>query len=374
MIKIKNLVLFGLFIFNLIFLSGCAVFSKFGGEQTNYALAKNGATINASNYTQGKDLYTVINGITSSDNWDSGEGWECKFTRRRLDGGGWSRLDPRTNIEYGSAWLEVQFKGEKMINKITLYPLNSAKYPASRYGIKEAWMQVWKEYGWTNVGEIQGGNVISKNNLDRKSASGKIEFKFDLAKTDKIRLVVFQSNDVEVEGGGWTTERRNEISVARLIEIEATGVQSVAGSSSDQQWVKSAPEIHLQDIKGQWFKLSDHKGKVVIVTFWAAWSPESQQQVRDLNNLYNQYKEQNVIIIGISVDEGGVERIGSFVQSNRLGYTILIADTNVKTAYGGIGNLPSTFVIDKNGNIFKEYPGYRGGHLIDLDVKKLLQE
>jgi len=372
--RIKIWILFVLFaILNLIFLSGCAVFNKLGGEQTDYALEKNGATVNASNYTQGRDLFTVINGITLSDNWDSGEGWECKFTRRRPEGGGWSRLDPRTNIEYGSAWLEVQFKGEKLINKITLYPLNSTKYPASRYGIKEAWMQVWREYGWTNVGEIQGGNVISKTNLERKSASGKIEFKFDLVKTDKIRLVVFQSNDVEVEGGGWTSERKNEISIARLIEIEATGVQSVAGSS-DQQWAKSAPEIYLQDINGQWFKLSDHKGKVVIVTFWAAWSPESQQQVRDLNNLYNQYKEQNVIVIGISVDEGGAERIGSFVQSSGLGYPILIADTGVKTDYGGIGKLPSTFVIDKKGNISKEYLGYRGGHLIDLDVKKLLQE
>ena len=87
MMRIKNLVLFGLFIFNLIFLSGCAIFSKLGGEQTNYALTKNGATVNVSDYTQGRDLYTVINGITSSGNWDSGEGWECKFTRRRLYGG-----------------------------------------------------------------------------------------------------------------------------------------------------------------------------------------------------------------------------------------------------------------------------------------------
>jgi peroxiredoxin len=372
--RVKILLLFGLFVFNFIFLSGCAIFSKFGGEQTNYALAKNGATVNASNFTQGKDLYTVINGITSSDNWDGGEGWECKFSRRRLEGGGWSRLDPRTNLEYGSAWLEVQFKGEKMINKITLYPLNSAKYPASRYGIKEAWMQVWKEYGWTNVGEIQGGNVISKTNLDRKSASGKIEFKFDLVKTDKIRLVVFQSNDVQVEGSGWTNQQKNEISVARVIEIEATGVQSVSGGSSDEKWVKVAPEIHLQGINGQWFKLSDNKGKIVIVVFWAAWSPESQQEVRELNSLNNQYKDQNVIVVGISVDEGGAERISGFVQSNGLGYPILIADTDIKSAYGGIGKLPSTFVIDQKGNIVKEYLGYRGGHLIDLDVKKLLQE
>ena len=370
--KVRILFL-SLFTLNIVFLYGCSFFGSLGGEQINYALAKNGATVNASNYTPGRDPYTVINGITSSENWDNGEGWECRFTRRRPEGGGWSRLDPRTNMEYGSAWIEIQFKGEKMINKITVYTLDSPKYPASRYGIKEAWIQVWKEYGWTNVGEIQGGNVISKSNLDRKSALGKIEFKFDLVKTDKIRLVVFQSNDVSVEGGGWASDRKNEISVARVIEIEATGVKSVS-SGSEQRWIKPAPEIYLKNINGQWFKLSENKGKIVVVTFWAAWSSESQQQVRDLNNLYNQYKDQNVIVVGISTDEGEAERINNFVRSNGLEYPILIADTGVKSAYGGIGKLPSTFIIDQNGNIFKEYFGYRGSHLLELDIKKLLQD
>ncbi len=357
----------------VITLYGCSIFGSLSGEQINFALASNGATVNASNYTPGRDPYTVINGITSSEDWDNGEGWECKFTRRRPEGGGWSRLDPRTIMDYGSAWIEIQFKGVKMINKVTVYTLDSAKYPASRYGIREAWLQVWKEYGWTNVGEIQGGNVISKSNLDRKVAGGKIEFKFNLVKTDKIRLVVFQSNDVSVEGGGWASDRKNEVSVARVIEIEATGVQS-ASRETDQQWLKPAPEIYLKNINGQWFKLSDHKGKIVVATFWAAWSPESQQQVRDLNTLYNQYKDQNVIVIGISTDEGEAERINNFVRSNGLIYPILIADTSTKSAYGGIGKLPSTFIIDQNGNIFKEYFGYRGSHLLDLDIKKLLQE
>jgi peroxiredoxin len=358
---------FGLFIF-----SGCAVFQGFGTVSgINYALAKNGGNVTASNITQGRDLYTVINGAVSSDGWDNGEGWECRFQRRRIDGIGWSRLDPRSKMEYGSAWLEVQFKDEKIINKITIYTLDSKKYPASKYGIKEAWIQLWKEYGWITVGEIQNGFITSKNNLDRKTAGGKILFKFEPTKTDKIRMVVFQSNDAEVVGGGWSSDRKTENSVARVVEIEASGTQSAP--LTNQQWVKTAPEFNLQDINGQWVKLSNFKGKVVIVSFWAAWSPESQQQVRDLNTLNSQYTDGKVVILGISVDEGGAERIRNFVQANGLLYPILIADTGVKSAYGGIGKLPTTLVIDQNGNIIKEYTVYRGGHLIDLDIKKLLQ-
>jgi len=360
------------FIVSLFVFSGCAMISNLGGEQANYALAKNGGTVTASNITPGRDVNTVINGITSSENWDKGEGWECGFTRRRPEVAGWNRLDPRSNIEYGSAWLEVQFKGEKIINKATVYTLDSKKYPSSKYGIKEAWLQVWKEYGWTNVGEIQNGFITSKT-LDRKPAIGKIVFKFDPIKTDKVRLVVFQSNDVAVAGGGWTNTNKIENSVARIIEIEVTGIQSKPGSGAfDQQWIKPAPEFYLQDIDGQWYKLSDYKGKIVVVVFWAAWSPESQQEVREFNTL-SQYKDQNVVVFGISTDEGGADRIRSFVQSNGLNYTILIADTDAKTAYGGIAKLPSTFIVNKDGNIYKEYFGYRSESLIEVDVKNLLQ-
>ncbi|HGJ67653.1 TPA: TlpA family protein disulfide reductase [bacterium] len=368
----KYLLFFYVLIFIFLVFSGCAVFRDFGTSSgINYALAKNGATVTASNYTPGRNLYSVINGITSSEDWDNGEGWEARFTRRRPDSVGWNRLDPRSKMEYGSEWLEVQFSGDKIINRIVIYPLNSQKYPVSRYGIKEAWIQIWKANGWTTIGEIQGGLIVATRGIERKPAGERIEFKFEPTKTDKIRVVVFQSNDVEAVGGGWTSDIKTENSVARIVEIEALGTQSAP--TKEQKFVKSAPDFNLQDINGQWTKLSNYKGKIVIVTFWASWSPESQSQINDLSNLYNQYLNEKVVIIGISTDEGGTERIKDFVQSRGLRYPILIADTGVKSAYGGIGKLPTTFVIDQNGNIFKEYTGYKGGHLIDLDIKKLLQ-
>ncbi len=128
----------------------------------------------------------------------------------------------------------------------------------------------------------------------------------------------------------------------------------------------------MQDINGNWFRLSNFKGNVIVVTFWAIWSSESQQQIFELNSLNSKYRNEGLVIFGISTDEGGAERIKSFVQGNNLNYTILIADTSVKTAYGGIGKLPTTFIIDKEGNIYKEYYEYRGSHLLELDIKSLL--
>ena len=358
----------------LVTFSGCAAIGGLGssGESVNYALSSNGATAFASNYTPGHDPSSAINGVTASEGWDDGEGWECRFDRERPERDGWSRMEPKSVIEFGSAWLEVQFAGPRSISKVTVYTLNSEKYPVVYHGIKDAWLQLWKEHGWSTVGEIKDGNIASRVNLERRPAGGKMVFKFDHTETEKMRFVVFRSNDIKTVGQGWRSDRKTEKSVARVVEIEATGIGDISGGAAGESWTKEAPEFRLPDVNGEWVRLSNFRGKVVITTFWAAWSPESEQQVNDLARLHEQYKDQGVVIIGISVDEGGAERIGSFVRGSDLQYPILIADTSTKSAYGGIGTLPSTFVIDQGGNIQKEYFGYQGKHILELDIRKLL--
>ncbi len=376
--KMKIQVITGLFllIMGLVAFSGCAVIQRLGGlgstgQSVNYALADNGAAALASGYTPDHDPATAINGIKSSEGWDDGEGWENRFERRRPQGG-WSRLDPKTTMEFGSAWLEVRFDRHRLINKVTVYTLDSPKYHAAQYGIRDAWLQLWKEYGWVIVGEVKDGAIVSRVSLERRPAGGKMVFKFDPVETDKIRFVIFRSNDVETVGQGWEGDRKTERSVARVVEIEATGIERISERETSTAWVKQAPEFALQDINNQWVRLSNFSGRVVIVTFWASWSPESVRQVRDLTRLHNQYKDQNVVVMGISVDEGGAERIRPFVEASNLSYAILIADTSVKTAYGGIGKLPSTFVIDQEGNIYKEYSEYQSSQILELDIKRLI--
>ena len=372
---ISKRIIFSLTI-NLLVLSGCAVMQKLGGSTspTDYALGINGATVVASNFTPGHSPSTVINGITSSDGWDDGEGWECPFDRKRPRSGGWSRLDPRTTMGFGAAWLEVQFNGPKLINRVTVHTLDSGKYPASQYGIEYAWLQLWEKYGWTTMAEVENGAIVARDSLRRKQAGGKMVFRFASTETDKIRLVVFRSRDFKLIGGNWTDDAKVERSVARVVEIEATGVgrMSESKAASAKTPLEPAPEFVLQDLDGEWVRLSNFRGKVVVLSFWAEWSSASQRQVRELAKLHSQYKGQVVVVIGISVNEGGAERIRPFVERNNLNYPVLIADTSTKMAYGGIGKLPTSFVIDQEGNIYKKYVEYQGGHIFQLDISKLL--
>lgn len=360
---------------SLITFSGCAVFQKLGGlgtagEAINYALSGSGAMVSASNHTPGHEPDTTINGITSSEGWDGGEGWECRFNRQRPRGGR-SRLDPKSIIGFGAAWLEVQFDEPISVNRVTIHTLNSAKYPAAQHGVKDAWLQLWKEHGWITVGEVKDGAIISLVNLERKPAGGKMVFKFDHTETDKMRFVVFRSNDFKTIGHGSRNDRKSEKSVARIVEIEATGIGKISDSAPSHA-VKEAPEFVLQDLNGEWVRLSNFRGKVVVVTFWASWSPDSKRQVHELDKLHVKYEDKDVVVIGISTSEGGAERLKPFVQNSNLKYTILLADTSTKSAYGGIGKLPTTFVIDQAGNIYKEYFTYKGMHILELDVRKLL--
>jgi len=137
---------------------------------------------------------------------------------------------------------------------------------------------------------------------------------------------------------------------------------------------KSAPSFTLQDLNGKQVSLSDFKGKVVILDFWATWCPPCVKEIPHFITLYEQYKDQGFAIVGISVDRGGISLVKSFVRKYQVNYPVLMTDGQVDKAYGGIPSIPTTFVIDSAGNIRQKYVGYRDKAIFEADIKALLEE
>ncbi|MFH1881189.1 MAG: TlpA disulfide reductase family protein [Planctomycetota bacterium] len=137
---------------------------------------------------------------------------------------------------------------------------------------------------------------------------------------------------------------------------------------------KPAPSFTLQDLKGNQISLSDFKGKVVILDFWATWCPPCVVEIPHFIELYEQYKAQGFAMVGISVDREGVSVVKSFARKYRINYPILMTDGQVDKAYGGIPGIPTTFVIDSAGNIRRKYVGYRDKAVFEADIKALLAE
>lgn len=135
---------------------------------------------------------------------------------------------------------------------------------------------------------------------------------------------------------------------------------------------KPAPDFTLLDINGNKKSLSDFKGKVIILNFWATWCPSCRKGALNFVELYDDYKERGLEIIGVALDENGEEKVRSFSDENSINYTVLLGDREVSELYGGIFSIPTTFIIDREGRIRNRYIGYRDKEVLEKDIEKLL--
>jgi len=135
---------------------------------------------------------------------------------------------------------------------------------------------------------------------------------------------------------------------------------------------KAAPEFALKDVNGIERKLSDFKNKVVIIDFWTTWCPPCREEIPHFISLYSQYKTQGLEIIGIALDFNGEKVVPEFTSNNNINYTIVLGNEEVSDLYGGIAAIPTTFIVDKDGNIRKRYVGYNSREVFEKDIKELL--
>jgi cytochrome c biogenesis protein CcmG/thiol:disulfide interchange protein DsbE len=135
-------------------------------------------------------------------------------------------------------------------------------------------------------------------------------------------------------------------------------VAAFACNKSELPDGKKAPDFSLTSVDGKVIKLSNFKGKVVIIDFWATWCPPCRKGIPDLIEIQKKYPGK-VQVIGISVDREGQTKndVPGFVKSYNINYPIVYFNDKVVTDYGGIEAIPTAFVVDKNGNIADKHVG-----------------
>ncbi len=133
-----------------------------------------------------------------------------------------------------------------------------------------------------------------------------------------------------------------------------------------------APDFTLTSVEGKDVSLSDYRGKVIILDFWATWCPPCKAEIPGFVELYSQYNDQGLEIIGISLDQGDLSVVPAFVKSYNVNYPILYYKDEVISNYGGIRSIPTTFIIDKEGNIVQRLVGYKPKEFFEELIKTLL--
>lgn len=134
-----------------------------------------------------------------------------------------------------------------------------------------------------------------------------------------------------------------------------------------------APEFSLKSVDGKIVKLSDYKGKVVIIDFWATWCPPCRRGIPDLVAIQNEFTDK-VVIVGISLDrEKTIKDVPGFVKDYGINYPIVYGDDKVVISYGGIQSIPTSFVVDKTGNVADMHVGLVSKETYTNKIKELLK-
>ena len=123
--------------------------------------------------------------------------------------------------------------------------------------------------------------------------------------------------------------------------------------------------------------LSDLKGKIVIVDFWATWCPPCRKSIPDLIDLKNEFGEDQLEIVGISIDEitrNTKAKVVPFIKEFGINFPIVYGDYNVVSAYGGVNSVPTSFVIDKEGKVVSRYVGLYPKSAYIEDINKILSD
>ncbi len=133
-----------------------------------------------------------------------------------------------------------------------------------------------------------------------------------------------------------------------------------------------APDWQLKNLEGKPVKLSEFKGKVVLLNFWATWCPPCREEIPDLVSLQRQYAARGLVVLGISMDEGGPARVASFAKTFEINYPIVMGDEKTSAAYGGIQVLPTTFIIDRKGKVVDGLQGATDRAGFEEKIKPIL--
>ena len=130
---------------------------------------------------------------------------------------------------------------------------------------------------------------------------------------------------------------------------------------------KKAPDFKLNSIDGKEIKLSDFKGKKVILNFWAVWCPPCRAEIPDFVKFYNENKNK-VEIIGIAVSSKKAE-VEEIIKKYKITYPVCMSDKKIEKLYGPIDLVPTSFIIDENGYIKEK----KIGLMTEEDLKGMLK-
>ncbi len=164
------------------------------------------------------------------------------------------------------------------------------------------------------------------------------------------------------------------------VETDAPAGSTQATEQAEQA-LPPAPALELTDQYGVTHKLSEYRGKVVFLNFWATWCPPCRQEMPDIQTIYETYAAQEdpeVIILGLATPgvggEEDLEGVTAFLEQNGYTYPVLMDPTGESLTQWGITAYPTTFLITREGEILGYIPGSVSGSIMQSAIDQALAQ
>jgi len=161
--------------------------------------------------------------------------------------------------------------------------------------------------------------------------------------------------------------------VLGLLAAGCSGPAAVkAATLKPEKERKTAPDFRLKDADGRVVHLSDYRGKVVIVDFWATWCGPCRIEIPWFMDLQRRDKDRGFEVLGVAMDDEGWEVVKPFVADLKMNYRVVVGDDATSQLYGGVDALPTTFLIDREGKIAAVHVGLASRRDFEDGIEELL--
>jgi peroxiredoxin len=155
------------------------------------------------------------------------------------------------------------------------------------------------------------------------------------------------------------------------LALAAMAVAWLAGTAAGQR--KPAPDFRLASAGRGSIQLSKYQGKVVLLNFWATTCGGCKVEIPWFIAFQARYQSRGFVVIGVSMDDDGWKSVKPYVKEKRINYPIVVGNEDVAKRYGGVGALPLTLLIDREGNIAASYTGTVNKEACEKEIQTLLR-
>jgi len=121
-----------------------------------------------------------------------------------------------------------------------------------------------------------------------------------------------------------------------------------------------APDFTLKSLEGSNLRLEEYRGQVVLINFWASWCGPCRQEMPILDQLHQRYEDTGFAVLGVNV-EGEVSPAKKIVDESKVTFPVLIDEGQKVSELYGLEAMPSTYVVDRDGNVRYVHRGYKPG-------------